>query len=59
MVIHRIQKSGNSFYVTIPKEYFLNLGLKPKDYVMVGLEGDKIIIRPLAGVPAVPKKRRK
>lgn len=44
MYINKLQKSGNSFYVTLPRAYIMHLGLKPKDHVVVKLSHGKIVL---------------
>lgn len=44
--VKKIQKSGNSLYVTIPKSYLTFLGLIRKDLVVVSLQRDHITVRP-------------
>ena len=47
MVIHKVQKSGSSYYVNIPRVYLESLGVYYKEYVGVILENNKIIIQRL------------
>jgi len=44
MVIRKIRKVGNSFYITISKTYLKAMGLKLGDYVIttIGKKGIKI-----------------
>ena len=44
--VKKIQKSGNSFYVTIPRSYLTHLGLTRKDFVVVRLFRDYIVLSP-------------
>lgn len=39
MEIRRIQKSGNSLYVTLPRTFLCHIGLKRGDYARVILRG--------------------
>lgn len=59
MELHKIQKSGNSYYVTIPRSYLDYLGLIPKKYAMVILQEDCVKIAPVAVTPWQNRKEKK
>lgn len=48
MEIRRIQKSGNSYHIYVPKEFIERFGLHRASFVAITLERDGIYIRPLA-----------
>lgn len=56
MVIVKVHRSGGSYAVVIPKEYLGRFNLVPKDYVVIELRDEAIVIRPLRKYPK-PKKR--
>lgn len=44
--VRKVQKSGNAFYVTIPRAYLSYLGLTRKDMVVIRLHRDHITVSP-------------
>ncbi len=61
MEIHKVQKSGNSYYVTIPRQYLNALGIKPKEHVYVMLLKNSIQIMavpPKEGLDKCKKKKK-
>lgn len=64
MEIRKVQKSGNSLYVTLPRAYLSHLGIALGDYVRLMLWDKKIDMEPLIEyrpevVPCKKKKSRK
>lgn len=47
MEIRKIQKSGNSLYVTLPRSYLSALGLVSGDYALLILIDGKIQLAPV------------
>jgi bifunctional DNA-binding transcriptional regulator/antitoxin component of YhaV-PrlF toxin-antitoxin module len=47
MVLRKLQKIHNSYYITLPKELLRALALRRGDYACVSTDEDKIIIRKL------------
>jgi len=47
MVINKLQKNGNSWYLSIPKNYLLKIGIKAKEYVCIKLLTEGILISPI------------
>lgn len=59
MFIVKVHKSGGSYAVVIPKGYLARFNLIPKDYVVIELRDDAIVIKPLRKYPKPKKKLRK
>lgn len=45
MEIRKLQKSGNAYYLAIPKKYLSHIGIARKDYCKLTLGKDCIEVR--------------
>lgn len=56
MELRKVQKSGNSLYITLPRNYLSQLDLKLGDYVRVSLRVGHLDLVPV--LESRPKRRR-
>jgi len=48
MDIRKVYSVGHSWAVTIPKDLWLSVGVKPGDYIVVVQEGERICLEKIA-----------
>jgi len=46
--IRRLQKSGSSYFIAMPKKYIEALGLKKQDQIIINLKDGKIEVMPIS-----------